>query len=76
MILVTKRRKVAVIGLHTIYKIEDTAMIYIPNESIRIPHPDESRYLKMFQSIDPVSYTHLDVYKRQIQYTIFLYKIT
>lgn len=52
LILVTKRRKVAVIGLHTIYKIEDTAMIYIPNESIRIPHPDESRYLKMFQSID------------------------
>lgn len=27
-------------------------MIYIPNESVRIIHPDEPRYLKMFQSID------------------------
>ncbi|XP_039285340.1 polyphosphoinositide phosphatase [Nilaparvata lugens] len=52
LIVVTKRRRVAVIGLHTIYKIEDTSMIYIPNESVRIPHPDEPRYLKMFQSID------------------------
>lgn len=52
LIVVTKRRRVAVIGLHTIYKIEDTSMIYIPHESVRIPHPDEPRYLKMFQSID------------------------
>ncbi|XP_075238567.1 polyphosphoinositide phosphatase FIG4 isoform X2 [Lycorma delicatula] len=52
LIVVTKRRRVAVIGLHTIYKIEDTSMIYIPSESVRIPHPDEPRYLKMFQSID------------------------
>lgn len=48
----TKRRRVAVIGLHTIYKIEDTAMIYIPSETVRVAHPDEPRYLKMFQSID------------------------
>uniref|UniRef100_A0A1B6BYX7 SAC domain-containing protein n=1 Tax=Clastoptera arizonana TaxID=38151 RepID=A0A1B6BYX7_9HEMI len=52
LILVTKRRRVAKIGLHSIYKIEDTAMIYIPNESVRISHSDEPRCLKMFQSID------------------------
>ncbi|XP_043528392.1 polyphosphoinositide phosphatase isoform X2 [Frieseomelitta varia] len=52
IILVTKRRKVAVIGHHTIYKIEDTSMIYIPNDTIRVFHPDEQRYVKMFQSID------------------------
>ncbi|XP_011878471.1 PREDICTED: polyphosphoinositide phosphatase isoform X3 [Vollenhovia emeryi] len=52
IILVTKRRRVAVIGHHTIYKIEDTSMIYIPNDIIRIFHPDEQRYVKMYQSID------------------------
>lgn len=52
LVLVTKRRRVAVLGLHTIYKVQDTAMIYIPHDSVRIAHPDEARYLKMFQSID------------------------
>ncbi|XP_063228141.1 polyphosphoinositide phosphatase isoform X5 [Bacillus rossius redtenbacheri] len=52
VILVTKRRRVAVIGHHTIYKIEDTTMIYIPNNGVRTSHPDEQRYLKMFQNID------------------------
>lgn len=52
VILVTKRRRVAFIGYHTIYKIEDTSMIYIPNDGIRVSHPDEQRYVKMFQSID------------------------
>lgn len=52
MIIITKRRRVAVIGLHVIYKIEDTSLIYIPHESFRISNHDEPRYLKMFQSID------------------------
>ncbi|KAI4463439.1 polyphosphoinositide phosphatase [Holotrichia oblita] len=52
IILVTRRRKVAVIGHHTIYKIEHTSMIYIPHDSVRLLHPDETRYQKMFQSID------------------------
>jgi hypothetical protein len=52
IILVTKRRRVAVIGQHTIYKIEDTSMIYIPSSGIRSYHPDEPRYVKMFQNID------------------------
>ncbi|XP_030749376.1 polyphosphoinositide phosphatase [Sitophilus oryzae] len=55
IILITKRRKVAAIGHHTIYKIEDTTMISIPHESARVFHPDESRYVKMFQSIDLAS---------------------
>ena len=50
--LITKRRRIAVIGYHTIYKIEDTTMVYIPNESVRIHHPDEARYVKLFQSVD------------------------
>ncbi|XP_014283079.1 polyphosphoinositide phosphatase [Halyomorpha halys] len=52
LLLITKRRRVAALGLHYIYKIEDTTMIYIPNESSRTSHPDEARYVKMFQSID------------------------
>ncbi|KAF5294868.1 hypothetical protein FQR65_LT10666 [Abscondita terminalis] len=52
IILITKRRKVAVIGHHTIYKIEDTTILYIPHDTVRLLHPDEPRYLKMFQSID------------------------
>ncbi|KAL5009502.1 hypothetical protein ScPMuIL_011807 [Solemya velum] len=52
IILITKRRKVALIGPHTIYKIEDTAMMYIPNDNVRYTHPDENRYVKMFQNVD------------------------
>lgn len=52
IILVTKRRHAAMIGHHSIYKIEDTALIYIPNDGVRKAHPDEAHYLKMFQSID------------------------
>ncbi|XP_076773190.1 polyphosphoinositide phosphatase isoform X2 [Arvicanthis niloticus] len=40
------------IGGHAIYKIEDTSMIYIPNDSVRITHPDEARYLRIFQNVD------------------------
>lgn len=52
VILITKRTRVAVIGHHAIYKIEDTSMIYIPHESVRLIHPEEQRYLKMFQNVD------------------------
>ncbi|KAL0165299.1 hypothetical protein M9458_041052, partial [Cirrhinus mrigala] len=43
IVLITKRRKMADIGGHSIYKIEDTNMIYIPNDSVRVTHPDEAR---------------------------------
>ncbi|XP_061427040.1 polyphosphoinositide phosphatase isoform X1 [Lethenteron reissneri] len=52
MVLITKRRKVADIGGHSIYKIEDTVMTYIPHESVRVSHPDEARYVKIFQNVD------------------------
>lgn len=51
MILITKRRKIAQIGHHSIYKIVDTEMIYIPNEKEKM-RSDEVKYLKMFQNID------------------------
>ncbi|GCC28197.1 hypothetical protein chiPu_0006625 [Chiloscyllium punctatum] len=52
IVLITKRRKVADIGGHSIYKIEDTNMVYIPNDSVKISHPDETKYMKIFQSVD------------------------
>ena len=52
IVLITKRRKVGVIGQHTIYKIEDTSMLYIPHDTVKEQHSDEQRYLKMFQAID------------------------
>ncbi|XP_061126047.1 polyphosphoinositide phosphatase isoform X3 [Syngnathus typhle] len=52
MVLITKRRKMADIGGHSIYKIEDTTMIYIPNDSVRVAHPDEARYVRIFQNMD------------------------
>ncbi len=27
-------------------------MFYVPHEDVREPHPEESRYLKMFQAMD------------------------
>ncbi|XP_061479575.1 polyphosphoinositide phosphatase isoform X2 [Rhineura floridana] len=52
IVLITKRRKMADIGGHAVYKIEDTTMIYIPNDSVRVTHPDEARYLRIFQNVD------------------------
>jgi hypothetical protein len=52
IVLITKRRRSAIIGHHCIYKVEDTELFYIPNEDVREPHPEESRYLKMFTAID------------------------
>lgn len=69
IIVVTKRRKVSSIGYHTIYKIEDTAMIYIPSEGVtRNCHADEARYVKMFQSIDLSS----NFYFRYVYHTFLL----
>ncbi|KAI4802362.1 hypothetical protein KUCAC02_020203 [Chaenocephalus aceratus] len=51
-LVITKRRKMADIGGHSIYKIEDTSMIYIPNDSVRVSHPDEARYVRIFQNVD------------------------
>ena len=40
------------IGPHSVYKIADTLMLYIPNDEVREAHPDETRYKNMFQAID------------------------
>ena len=42
--LITKRLKVAMVGHHSIYKIEDTAMIYIPNDEVIMKKNREIRY--------------------------------
>ncbi|XP_004348141.1 sac domain-containing inositol phosphatase 3 [Capsaspora owczarzaki ATCC 30864] len=53
MILITKRRRVALIGAHYVYKIEETTMLSICHPSVRLQrHPDEIRYLKTFQNVD------------------------
>ncbi|CAG9859794.1 unnamed protein product [Phyllotreta striolata] len=73
IILITKRRKVSLIGHHTIYKIEDTSMIYIPHETVRIVNSDEARYVKMFQNIDLASnfyYSYSYNLTRTLQYNL------
>jgi hypothetical protein len=55
IILITNAKKVAVIGCHWVYKIEDTSIIPIPNTSTRVTLSEESRYLKIFQHIDTSS---------------------
>eukprot|EP00051_Salpingoeca_urceolata_P001074 m.38400 g.38400 ORF g.38400 m.38400 type:complete len:1456 (+) comp11181_c0_seq1:1803-6170(+) len=52
LILITSRRRVAMIGSHYIYSVKDTSVIPIPASSIRLSHPNETKYLKMFQNID------------------------
>ncbi|KAI1286771.1 Polyphosphoinositide phosphatase [Halotydeus destructor] len=51
IILITKRRRVAQIGHHIMYKIEDTHLVYIPSESKKVTN-EEARYQKMFQNVD------------------------
>ncbi|XP_062510489.1 polyphosphoinositide phosphatase-like [Corticium candelabrum] len=55
IILITNARKVALIGCHSVYKVEDTVIIPIPNDSVRVVNSDESRYLKIFQNVDTSS---------------------
>lgn len=62
IVLITKRRKMADIGGHSIYKIEDTSMIYIPNDSVRVTHPDEGRYC------EGVSHHHNFVYQHYLHF--------
>ncbi|XP_054163956.1 polyphosphoinositide phosphatase-like [Oppia nitens] len=51
LILITKRRRVAQLGHHSIYKIEDTQMVYIPSEVDKSNH-EETKYYKLFQNVD------------------------
>lgn len=46
MVLVTKRRRVALIGSHFVYKIEETSILSICHPAVKIQHyPDEIRYI-------------------------------
>uniref|UniRef100_A0A8P4KQD4 SAC domain-containing protein n=1 Tax=Dicentrarchus labrax TaxID=13489 RepID=A0A8P4KQD4_DICLA len=58
IVLITKRRKMADIGGHSIYKIEDTSMIYIPNDSVRVTHPDEARYYSVCKCVYSYDLSH------------------
>ncbi|KNC28029.1 hypothetical protein FF38_06824 [Lucilia cuprina] len=54
LILVTKRKCCAHLGMHLIYTIKDTVMVKVnePTVALKTPHPYEERYKKMFQNID------------------------
>ncbi|OQV11833.1 Polyphosphoinositide phosphatase [Hypsibius exemplaris] len=53
MVLVTKRRKVATIGYHFVYKIEETETVPLAADIAAVASsPHEQRYHKTFQSID------------------------
>ncbi|XP_058975883.1 polyphosphoinositide phosphatase-like [Musca domestica] len=54
LILVTKRKSCAHLGMHLIYTIKDTVMVKVnePSNTLKTPHPYEERYKKMFQNID------------------------
>lgn len=53
MIVITKSSRVAQLGMHFIYKIEETEMIYIPAKiDSQQSNAEEQRYVKLFQSVD------------------------
>lgn len=52
LILIVKRRKVASIGYHTVYKVEDTKLVYIPNKPPCDHVSEETRYARAFTSVD------------------------
>ena len=56
IILIVKRRCVAIIGRHCVYKIEDTSMLYIPNQpqtTITDKYDrNEQWYLSLFNNVD------------------------
>lgn len=70
IVLITKRRKMADIGGHSIYKIEDTTMIYIPNDSVRVTHPDEARYCV---TLSPIYYLEATLFTLLYDFINFEY---
>ncbi|KAL3082890.1 hypothetical protein niasHS_010692 [Heterodera schachtii] len=51
LLIVSRAKMVVSIGVHSIYKIEDVSMIYIPATGAAT-HPDEAKYSKLFLSVD------------------------
>jgi hypothetical protein len=53
MILITKRRQVALLGGHYIYHIDETRLVPIQQNQTKIDkNSDEARYISTFQNID------------------------
>ncbi|GAM26714.1 hypothetical protein SAMD00019534_098890 [Acytostelium subglobosum LB1] len=79
IILITKRRKVGLIGTHIIYGIDDTTYVYIPTTVPKANSPDfvdETRYKGLFLGLDLTkdfffSYTY-DI-TRTLQYNMTRY---
>ena len=46
VIFIVRRSKCATIGMHAVYKIEETRTVYVPNSDSRISHADEARWGK------------------------------
>lgn len=55
LILIIKRRRVAFIGYHTIFKVEETKLVYIPNKPVTKFQTEEARYVKAFNNMDLTS---------------------
>lgn len=51
LILIIKRRKVASVGFHTIFKVEDTKLVYIPNKQPTEHVNEEARHVRAFNNI-------------------------
>lgn len=51
LILIIKRRKVASVGFHTIFKVEDTKLVYIPNRQPTELISEEARHVRAFNNI-------------------------
>uniref|UniRef100_A0A915P0R5 SAC domain-containing protein n=1 Tax=Meloidogyne floridensis TaxID=298350 RepID=A0A915P0R5_9BILA len=51
LLLVSKAKQICQIGNHSIFKVEDVSMIYLPSTSTPLP-PEEQRYAKLFQTVD------------------------
>lgn len=53
LLLITKRNKIAAIGLHIIFTIKDVAIYKISQDSVKMPnHNLEQKFLKMFMNVD------------------------
>ena len=39
------------LGSHLIYRIESTQMVYLPHQTVRVAHPDETKYVMLFHTM-------------------------
>lgn len=73
LILIVKRRKVASIGFHSIYKIEETKLVYIPNLGPIQYSNEENKYMRAFNRVDLTSnfyFSYSYNISRSLQYNL------